>query len=56
MNTVDRVRFIKTIGKFESFKNDIFFLIEVWNKGYGTNITFDDFGAKTAVTLAKSQC
>lgn len=43
------------IGKFESFKNDILFLIDVWNKGYGTNITFNDFEAKTAETLAKSQ-
>jgi hypothetical protein len=44
------------IGKFESFKKDISFLIDVWNKGYGTNITFDDFEAETAVTLSKSQC
>jgi hypothetical protein len=44
------------IGKFESFKKDISFLIDVWNKGYGTNIIFDDFEAKTAVTLAKRQC
>ena len=43
------------IGKFESFKKDISFLIDVWYKGYGTNITFDDFEAKTAETLAKSQ-
>ena len=44
------------IGKFESFKKDISFLIDVWNKGYGTNIIFDDFEAKTAATLAKRQC
>ena len=43
------------IGKFESFKDDILFLIDVWNKEYGTNITFDDFEAATAESRAQDQ-
>lgn len=43
------------IGKFETFKDDILFLLNVWNKGYGTNITFDDFESETAAQRAESQ-
>ncbi|XP_052063120.1 carbohydrate sulfotransferase 11-like [Mytilus californianus] len=40
------------IGKFESFKEDILFLLEYLNIQHGTNITFSDFESETTESRA----
>ncbi|VDI20845.1 carbohydrate 4-sulfotransferase 8 [Mytilus galloprovincialis] len=43
------------IGKLESFKEDVLFLINVWNNAYGTNITFNDFDTETSESRVLGQ-
>lgn len=40
------------IGKLEHIKDDVLFLLNVWNKQFGTNITFNDFESETALDRA----
>lgn len=44
------------VGKMETFKEDILFLLDGWNKLYGSSITFDDFESETALAQAINQC
>ncbi|XP_069110692.1 carbohydrate sulfotransferase 11-like isoform X2 [Argopecten irradians] len=37
------------IGKMETFENDSLTLLNVWNKRYGANITYDDFKMETTL-------
>lgn len=40
------------IGKLEHMKEDVMFLLGVWNQQFGTNVTFNDFESETALDRA----